>query len=180
MEKAIAKKMIIRVAVIGPESSGKTTLSHELAEHYQTTWVAEYSRSYIAGLTRAYTQQDIEKIALAQLKQEDEALLHAQNYFFADTELIIAKVWSLDVFHYCPEWIEKKIPELAYDLYLLTSPDLEWIADPVRENAGRRDYFFDWYKRELETYQFPYFIISGHGKYRMQNAVSAIENYFNK
>lgn len=172
--------MISRIAVIGPESSGKTTLCGELAEHYRTCWVPEFSRNYISGLSRAYTQQDIEYTALEQLKQEEKALLHAQYYLFADTELIIAKVWSLDVFHSCPAWIEKKIPELAYDLYLLTSPDLEWIADPVRENAGRRDYFFDWYKRELDSYGFPYFIIGGLGKSRMQHAVSVIDGYFNK
>ena len=180
MEKddVIAKKMISRIAIIGPESSGKTTLCKELADHYQTSWVPEYARAYIAGLSRAYTLSDIEKIAVTQLQQEDEAMLRANTYLFVDTELIIAKVWCLDVFNNCPEWIELKIPEEVYDLYLLTSPDLEWIADPVRENEKRRNYFFEWYKRELESYQFPYYIITGHGKSRLQMAITVIDNYF--
>lgn len=166
---------ILRIALIGPESTGKTTLCKLLAEHYNTVWVPEYAREHIEKLNRPYTLDDIIISAKQQLKIEEEMLHHSNKFFFADTEMIVAKIWCEDVFGTCPVWIEKMIEEKKYDAYLLTSPDIPWQLDPVRENPHRRNYFFCLYLQEIVKRQFTYKIISGTGNVRLQNAINALE-----
>jgi NadR type nicotinamide-nucleotide adenylyltransferase len=168
---------IIRIALMGPESSGKTTLAKSLAEHFNTIWIPEYAREYVENLNRPYTADDILFIAQKQLKSEEELLSKAKQLIFTDTELIIAKIWCEDVFDFCPQWILEKIEEKRYDLFLLTKPDLPWIHDPVRENAHRREYFYDLYLKELEERNFTYEIISGNDDQRFQNAVKAVKQF---
>jgi len=165
---------IKRIGLIGPESTGKTTLCEQLADHFKTVWVPEYARGYIEKLNRAYTIQDIELCANKQLEQEDALLQKANHFIFSDSELIVAKVWCEDVFKTCPEWIEKEIPERKYDLYLLTFPDLPFKEDPVRENPHRREYFFELYKSELEKRKFDFELVTGIGDARFENALMAM------
>ena len=170
---------IKRIALIGPESSGKTTLAGQLAEHYKTIWVPEYAREYMEKLNRAYTADDILIIAKEQLRIEEELISKANKLLFIDTEFIIAKIWCEDIFGSCPEWILNNIEEKKYDLYLLTEPDLEWKHDPVRENPYRREYFFELYLKEIKSGNFNYEIISGTGD-RLPNAINAVEKFLNK
>lgn len=171
-------KKIKRIAVIGPESTGKTTLCRELADHFKTVWVPEYAREYVEKLARPYTFSDIELCAKKQLEQEDELLQKANQFIFCDTELIVAKVWCEDVFKTCPASIENEISKRKYDLYLLTIPDLPFKEDPVRENPHRREYFFELYKRELEERGFAYEIIRGKNNSRSENAMKIIKKSF--
>jgi hypothetical protein len=166
-----------RIAVIGAESTGKTTLARSLALRFQTVWVPENAREFMNLHTGDYTVEDIEKIAREQLQQENRLATTANELIFVDTELIIAKVWCVDVFGHCTEWIEKNITEHKYDLYLLTTNDLPWVADPLRVNAQRRDYNFNWYKRELEHYGLPFEIISGRYEARLLGAIKAIRKH---
>jgi NadR type nicotinamide-nucleotide adenylyltransferase len=169
---------IIRVALIGPESTSKSTLSEELAKHYKTVWVQEYARIYLKDLKRTYTLQDILLITQQQFKQEQELLRTANRFIFVDTELIVSKVWCMDVFNTCPDWITDMAANYPYDLYLLTYPDLPWEADPLRENPHRRMYFYNWYERELKKANANYAVITGIGEQRLKNAISAVEKFY--
>ena len=169
---------VFRIALIGPESTGKTTLAHDLAAKYTTLWVPEFSRDYMSGLRRPYTKDDVIHCTKMQMEDEDTKLPDCNRFLFSDTELIIAKVWLLDVFGEFPDWIDERILTRKFDLYLLTAPDLDFVDDPVRENAERRDFFFNWYRKELDSYHFPYDIIHGMGEERMQNAISIIQKHF--
>lgn len=164
-----------RIALLGPESSGKTTLCRQLAEHYHTAWVSEYARGFISQLNRPYTLDDILHCAQSQLQLEEEEVSQAKQFLFCDTELIVSKIWSLDVFKQCPSWIADQIKQHRYDLYLLTAPDIPFESDPVRENPHRREELFSLYRQELDNYKFPYEIISGIGKKRFQNALKVID-----
>ncbi len=170
------KPDLIRIALIGPESSGKTTLCEKLSENFNTCFVPEFAREYISALKRPYTKEDIFYCAKKQLESEEQMKLKANTILFADTELIVCKVWLLDVFGESPEWLERKIMENKYDLYLLTSPDLPFIHDTVRENPYRRQYFFDWYKAELDKRQFNYKVVDGLNEERFESAVQYIHN----
>lgn len=163
--------MILRIALIGPESTAKSTLSEQLARHYNTLWVPEYARTYLENMTAPYTKDDVLAITRGQLKSEEEKLKQANKLLFADTELIIASVWLIDKFGDCPQWINDKILKYEYDLYLLTRPDLPFEDDPLRENPLRREFFFDWYRRELEDRDFNYRIVEGENDARLKNAI---------
>ena len=169
------KPPLKRIALIGPESTGKTTLCMELSAHFNTVWVPEFSRDYIETLNRKYTLADIVYCAEMQIEKEDELLPKANQFLFSDTELIVAKVWCEDVFNTCPDWIETEITKRKFDLYLLTYPDLPFYEDPVRENPHRREYFFNLYKNELEKRSFDFRFIKGQGKARLANALKAID-----
>lgn len=170
-------KQVIRIAFIGPESTAKSTLSEQLANHYHAVWVKEYAREYIQQLNSKYTLNDIVEISKQQLKAEEELIKKGHSLIFVDTEFINAKVWSLDVFKTCPDFISNAIHANQYDLYLLTYPDIPWEFDPIRENPNRREYFFEWYERELKLINANYHIIKGENEMRFQNCIHAIENF---
>lgn len=171
------EKKIKRIALLGPESTSKSTLSEQLALHYQTQWVKEYAREYLSRTNRKYTLEDILAISQEQFAIEQQLIQRSNEFIFVDTEFINAKVWCLDVFNTCPEYISRNITEHPYDLYLLTYPDLPWKPDPLRENPNRREFFFNWYENEIQKINAQYFIIKGFGEQRFSNALKAIENF---
>ena len=166
---------IIKVAITGPESTGKSTLAAQLATHYQTVWVPEFARSYIAELPQRYKPQDIEKIARGQFSSVQEALSAANKIMFADTDLLVIKIWFTHAFGYCPAWILEALEKQNFELYLLMNVDLPWQADEQREHPHLRQFFYDWYKQELELYGFPFAEISGNQEERFQNALEHVQ-----
>ncbi len=172
------QKKPLKIAVTGPESTGKSALTRALALHYNGDINEEYAREYIAHLNRAYSYDDILVIARKQI--ENEVMVcsgSSKEFVFCDTELLVTKIWCLHKFEKCHGWIEDMIERNTYDLFLLCNIDLPWEFDVQREHPHLRDYFFRWYKHELEQYQFPYFVVSGNGGKRLENAIEIIDNY---
>ncbi len=168
---------ILRIALIGPESSGKTTLAEQLANHFQTIWIPEFARDYVAELNRPYTYEAVLFCIQQQQLLEDEGLKKANRLLFADTELILHKIWLWDVFKKYPPELDIEINKHQYDLYLLTSPDLPFVHDPVRENPHRRGYFFNLYEQELIKRGFNYSVLNDSGSARLKNAIEVIEKF---
>jgi NadR type nicotinamide-nucleotide adenylyltransferase len=167
---------IMRVAITGPECTGKSTLTIQLAQHYNTVFVPEYAREYVVSLNRPYHFQDVVHIAETQIRQADEFTGKAHNLLFLDTYLIITKVWFDVVFKRHPGWIDDALGLKTIDLYLLCNTDIPWVPDPVRENGGEmREKLFQLYKRELDMLGSNYRIISGHGEKRLQEAIIAVD-----
>ena len=168
------------ISIIGPESTGKTMLASALAKQYACPWLPEYARTYIESLTRPYNYQDVEFIAQKQVAAQKQAIAtfaHEKPYLFLDTDLIITKVWFLHVYQTCPNWLQDAIVATQIDAFLLCQADLPWEADPVRENGHLRTFFYDWYQREIEALDTPFFIVNGVGAKRIQTAVKAIEDW---
>lgn len=147
-----------RIGIIGPESTGKSTLAEYLAHRYEGVLVPEYAREYMENLVPSYgyTYDDVVAIAKQQL-----SVLSSINSTLVvfDTELIITKVWFLHKFGRCPAFVEQALRDFPMDVYLLCYPDLPWLPDPVRENPDIREYLFDWYEREIQALNIPYYII---------------------
>ncbi len=174
-------KTPIRIAVTGPESTGKTTLAKQLAEIVGGRFIPEYAREYIEQLPGHYTFEDVEIIARKQVEQYQETLKSQDKFFIFDTWLIITKVWFEWVFGKVPVWLEEQIRNCPVDLFLLCQPDLPWEADPVRENGGEnRIRLFEQYRLELNHYNFNFVEIYGTGEDRLVNAITAINDYLNQ
>ncbi len=167
-----------KIAVTGPESTGKSKLAKNLAEHFQTVFVPEHARVYIDKLTRPYNQEDILIIAENQLLNEKKAMISANRFLICDTELIVTKIWSMHKYNSCHPWILEQIKQNRYDLFLLCDIDLPWEFDLQREHPHHRKYFLDWYQKELKEYGFPYRVVSGEGERRLQNAIDIINHFF--
>lgn len=168
--------MLKRIAITGPESTGKSKLCQQLADYYNDLWVPEFAREYIDKLGRPYTQSDILTIAKSQVELESETAKKAHRFLFCDTELIVTKIWSEHKYLNCDPWILEQIKKTDYHLYLLCDIDLPWEADPQREHPDLREYFFEKYRKELKSHKFNYKIVSGSGKERLDNAIKLIDN----
>ncbi|WP_373495747.1 AAA family ATPase [Aquiflexum sp.] len=171
-----------KIVVIGPESTGKSTLSKSLADYLKCPWVPEYAREYIERLDRPYVYEDLVEIAKGQIREEEKGILGAENILICDTDLNVIKVWSQHKFGKVNPWIERQISERKYDLYLLTDIDIPWENDPQREHPEpeKREYFFKIYKQIVIKSGFPYKIISGSIEERLIESVEFIEESFKK
>jgi len=168
----------MKIVITGAESTGKSTLTKQLARHYNTDFVKEYARDYVENLERNYTYDDIVKIAKKQIELESISSKKTNKIFFFDTSLIITKVWFEVVYKKTPDWFEQKMQETFANFYLLCTNDLDWVSDNVRENGDkRRDFLFEKYKENLEKHDLSYKIISGTGNQRLENAVLHVNNF---
>ncbi|HEY0245920.1 MAG TPA: ATP-binding protein [Mucilaginibacter sp.] len=171
------KSEIKKIAVVGPESTGKSTMSAYLAEHYHTVWVPEYAREYCEKLTSPPTWQDEINMFEGQLALEKELLPKANHILICDTTFITVKIWSDQIFGRSPQQVLDRLPNHQYDLYLLLNIDMPWQEDPLRDFPHMREHFMAvWYK-ELDALNANYVLITGTGETRYQNAVNAIDSF---
>jgi len=168
---------IPKIAVVGPESTGKSTMSAYLAKHYQTVWVPEYARGYCAKLTEPCTWQDEINMFYGQLDLEAEMLPLANGLVICDTTFITVKIWSDYTFGRTPQEVLDELPKHTYDLYLLLNIDLPWEEDPLRDFPHMREHFMEVWLKELQALDARYVLISGTGDDRYENAVRAIDKF---
>ena len=168
---------IKKIAIVGPESTGKSTMSAYLAEHYQTIWVPEYARGYCEKLTEPPTWQDEINMFYGQVALEKELLPQANKLLICDTTFITVKIWSDYTFGRTPQEVLDELPKHPYDLYLLLNIDLPWEEDPLRDFPHMRGHFMDvWYK-ELDALGANYTLISGTGPERYAQAIKTIDDF---
>lgn len=164
-----------KVAIIGPESTGKTALARALASYFRVPWIPEYARSYVENLDEHYSFEDVCKIAKHQIKTEESLEKNdVLSWIFFDTDLIITKVWFDYCYHQVPDFVTERLEKKFFDIYLLCEPDLPWEEDPVREHGDDRDFFFQWYKKEIQALGKPFIIVNGSGEERVQRAIRAL------
>lgn len=171
-----------KVVIIGPESTGKSTLCSELADHYQTLWCPEYAREYLLKHGMNYTHEDLLTIAIGQLQLEDEYVKQMLKrkpenaVLFIDTNMYVMKVWDEFVFGECHPFILDQIVERKYDLYLLCNTDLPWIADELREypDLESREKLFHIYKDIMVNQSVPWVEIKGDSTSRLKTAIGSI------
>lgn len=167
--------MLKKVSITGPESTGKTWLTAQLAAHYQTTCVPEFARGFLASRHNKYTESDLLIIGKAQLHDELTKEVSANRLLFCDTDLLVLKVWSDFVFKRCDPWLEQMLNEHQYHLYLLCNPELPWQPDPLRTNPKDRELLFNMYVKELESRKLNYRIVAGDGMQRLKNAITFVD-----
>jgi NadR type nicotinamide-nucleotide adenylyltransferase len=172
-----------KVVIIGPESTGKSTLSQQLAKHYNTSWVPEYAREYLIQHGTEYTYDDLLTIARGQLVLEEsyiEKAPPASKALFIDTDQYVMKVWCEFVFGKCHPWILDQITKRKYDLYLLCNIDLPWVQDTLREypDLASRQELYAIYKNILTNQSVPWVAISGNYDERLQKAIQAVNDLF--
>jgi NadR type nicotinamide-nucleotide adenylyltransferase len=150
------------IVITGAESTGKSTLTERLANHFGVPFVPEIARNYIENLDRKYNYTDIENIAKIQIAQFEEISNSNTRYIFLDTWLIVTKIWFEFVYNKTPDWLIKKIMKTKIDLFLVCDIDLPWVYDPVRENGGEnRKILQNKYIENITKSNFPYKTISG-------------------
>ncbi len=174
------KSGIIKIGVIGAESTGKSELCESLAKHYNTVWVPEYAREYFNDSDiYNYTKEDLVIIAKKQIESENELIKKANRFLFCDTTLITLKIWAELEFKETPDFILENLNKIKYDHYFLMANEVPWMQDAQRQNKFSRNMIFDMNKAELEKLKTPYHKITGLNEERPNNAISVIETLFN-
>jgi NadR type nicotinamide-nucleotide adenylyltransferase len=170
---------IKKIVIIGPESTGKSTLCTLLADHYQTEWCSEFARDYLLTNGMDYNAADLVNIAKGQLALEDEvaATIKKPPLLFIDTDMYVMKVWSEYVFGECDFFILDQIVKRKYDHYLLCNIDLPWVKDELREYPDEkpRIELFNIYKDLLINQSVPWTIISGSYEERLAKAIETVD-----
>ena len=176
IQKHIVNKNIKKIAVVGPESTGKSTISQLLAKYYKVSWVPEYARYYCKNLVAYYTLQDEVNMYYGQVALEDAILVTTESDFIiCDTTFITVKIWSDEVLGETPQLVLDALPKRPYDLYLLMDIDLPWQDDPLRDFPDKREYFMQVWHKELKALNANYKVIGGLGDERITNAIKAID-----
>jgi len=183
MEKRLKqqKSNLVKVVLFGPESTGKTTLSGQLARHYNTVWTPEFAREYLQDKwnneRKICEQKDIIPIAEGQIKLENELSKKADKVLICDTDLLETKVYSEE---YYGGFVDKNLDRVAientYDMYFLTYIDTPWEADDLRDKPGERLEMFKAFENTLIKYKRPYVLLKGDKETRLKKAVEIIDN----
>ncbi|MEN2280865.1 ATP-binding protein [Algoriphagus sp. SE2] len=168
-----------RILILGPESTGKSTLCKQLSATFEEPWVPEYAREFLENLDRAYGYDDLLKIGKGQIEMEDKLAKVAKKYLFCDTDLRVIHIWSSHRFGKTDPWILEQIEKREYSLILLKDTDLPWEQDPQREypELEMRQYFFKKYLKLAEESRFPFEVVSGNEKARLSQALQFIKKH---
>ncbi len=170
---------IIKIVVYGPESTGKTTLANQLANHFNTEWAPEFARDYLQqkwdSKKEICTPDDLLPIAIGQMELENSALQNANNYLFVDTCLMTTKVFSEIYYGFCDSKLDKAAKKHKYDLFFLTDIDVPWEQDDLRDSPNDRAITFENFKQALIENNKPFIILTGNPATRFQKALSIIE-----
>ncbi len=186
MEKKLKQEPsnIVKIVLFGPESTGKTTLSKQLARHYNTVWVPEYAREYLQNKwnnkRKTCENSDLLPIAIGQMKLENELAKKADSVLICDTDLLETKIYSEEYYggFVNPE-LEKAALNNKYDLYLLTYIDTPWEEDDLRDKPNLRLEMFLAFENALKKYNRPYVLLQGSKKTRFKIAVNEIDKIVN-
>ena len=150
----------MKIAIVGPESSGKTTLAKAIAAHYNAAFVPEMARGSLPVVERRYTEPDLLVLAHEQLKAEQGALENG-DLVVCDTDILTICIWSDEVFGNVDPTLIELLRNTPYGHRFLCTPDMPWEADPLRENPLDRDRLFVVYEHWLARFDLPYTIVSG-------------------
>src|SRR4051794_36382278 len=181
---------IKKIVVIGPESTGKSSLCRLLATHYDSLWCPEYAREYLLTYGTNYTYDDLLTIAKGQIALEDQYIEKTLNQpktdkrqsqsalLFVDTDMYVMKVWCEYVFGKCHQFILDEIVHRHYDLYLLCKPDITWVKDELREYPDEqiRIELYHIYRDILINQNVPWIEVTGNYEQRLQMSINAVEN----
>ncbi|WP_201595514.1 AAA family ATPase [Psychrobacter fulvigenes] len=180
-------KSVFKVAVLGAESTGKTTLCRDLAAHFDSPWVSEYMRTYLQAKwdneQATCTWDDLLPIAQGQIALENTRAKQAaqasknsqntqktekQNYLFCDTSLFELMVYSNWYYADCPEALTQAALAHHYDLILLTEVDTPWVADDLRDAPHQRKEMSAYFASQLKTHNKKYRRIGGNREERVR------------
>ncbi len=182
---------VITVAILGAESTGKTTLCRDLAAHFDCPWVPEYMRTYLQAKwddkQLTCTWDDLLPIACGQVALENKCAAESaqalrdkqsasnipqKNYLFCDTCVFELMVYSHWYYGDCPEALKKAALMHRYDLILLTEVDTPWVADDLRDSPHQREEMTTYFERHLQRHNKRFRYIGGSEEQRVQQVVS--------
>jgi NadR type nicotinamide-nucleotide adenylyltransferase len=175
LPEVVRPHYVKRICVFGPESTGKSTLTQNLATHYRTSYAPEYARTLLDPKQGRCDAEDVAAIVHGQIASEEAAARHADRVVFCDTDPLTTTLWCEVMFGHCPEWIYDAADRRRYDLTLLLDIDVPWIDDEQRCLPHRREEFMQRCVAALERHGRPFELIRGTWAQRFARATSFVD-----
>ena len=158
------------VVFFGPESTGKTTLSREIAGELGATWVPEYARTYLRGSEEDFDLTDMERIARGQYASMQAARKVGRPLVLSDTDALTTLLWCRELFDEVTDSVTRLAEVERPDLTLLLKPDVPWVEGELRLRHETRDRFFERCVEALEEHGRKYQVIGGSWEERAELA----------
>ena len=181
MEKAFEQtpSSCVKIVLFGPESSGKTTLTAQLAAHFNSRWVPEYMRTYLESkwenLKTPIEKKDLLPIAKGHIKDENMLTLLTDKLLLLDTNVLQIKTYCEYYYNgWCPSELIQASQQHRYDYYFLTNIDVPWQKDNLRDRPNDRDKMFRIFEQQLIKNNTPYTILEGSKQERLKSAIAII------
>jgi HTH-type transcriptional repressor of NAD biosynthesis genes len=180
---AAKKDLVKKVVVIGPESTGKSTLTAKLAEHFKTSFANEWGRTVCLAKNKL-TETDFENIAVAQQTLIDIAIKNsAGGVVFSDTEAYTTYLFGRLYLNKNLEAIRQRAINQKFDLYVLLAPTVEWIQDGTRtiDSQIAREKFFNDLYYFLVKHKKPFVVVDNDNfEDRTNEAIDAVQYLLTK
>ncbi len=165
------------IAILGAESTGKSTLAEALATHYGSVWVPEYLREFVDLHQATPCEEEQLGIALTQIEREEAAVRRSDGWIFCDTTPLMTALYSAFYFGHVDAELAALAANRRYALTLVTAPDTPWVADGLqRESASVRRTVHANLIALLEQYGCDYRLLSGALPERLRQAENALSH----
>jgi len=165
-----------RVALLGTESTGKTTLAQQLAAAYCTTWVPEFGRAYCEDRdARNLTPDDFDAIGRGQIVAEESAAQSANRILICDTDVRTTATWSDIILGTRSAWLSRAAAKDEYSHVLLLDADVPWVSDGMRVLRDVRSEHTALLEHELLTTRQPFTRIRGPFEQRFRQAATVVD-----
>ncbi|MEO0475807.1 MAG: ATP-binding protein [Planctomycetota bacterium] len=166
---------VVRISVVGGESTGKSSLVAALAEHYDTAYVPEFARDYLTIHGSEYSPEQAPILARGQMDRELEYAQLADGVLFCDTDAMTTMLWSEFYFGRVVPEIVALAREHVHDLYVLCADELAWENDGLRRSEGSGAWFDKRLREVMGGWGRRYVVVSGDVPTRVQQAVAHID-----
>ena len=174
------KAEAIRVAVVGAESTGKTTLARALAERLaastgqRVAWVPEVLREWCSRYGRTPLAHEQAPLLQAQHERIEQAAA-SHDWVICDTTALMTAVYSRLVFGDGSLDASAAVLHRSMSQTLLTALDLPWVADGLqRDGPHVREPVDDALRKLLTLHRLPFAVVGGSGAQRLDNAMAAL------
>lgn len=166
-----------RIALLGGESSGKTTLARALADALRTLWVPEYGRELWEQVRRTLTPAELVQVGRTQVEWERA---HAQRAAAQGARWLICDTTPLTTLQYCladHADAPAELQDLAarpYDLHVLCEPDFVFVQDGCRRDDDWRRAQHDWTVAQLAVRGVTPLVVQGPVTQRLARVLAAV------
>lgn len=171
-----------RITLFGAESTGKTTLSRELAEALKATWLFEYARPYLEETVNEITPRSMTAIWQGQRALQEHANeVSGSPYVIQDTDLFsTVGYWQFPHWQAtigaCPGGLVTDALRLQSDLYIVTKSNIPFEVDPLRYGGDTREGSDEYWINICKQYNLPYVVIETSDRAgRLQEAIHLAE-----
>jgi NadR type nicotinamide-nucleotide adenylyltransferase len=165
----------LRIAILGAESTGKSTLAAALAAHYGTLWVPEYLREFVEAQERTPQEHEQLLIAQTQVAHEEAAARLTRTYLFCDTTPLMTALYSRHYWARVDADLDVLAKHRRYDFCFVTAPDYPWVPDGLqRESEEVRERVHNELIATLHELGIPFQLVSGEHAQRVRQVIDAL------